>query len=68
MVARGIQKSAGGLPIRHRNGVLQLRALDFQVGQLRLRGIELGFGLRHVGIGSHAAGVAVRGSASRYSW
>ena len=41
--------------------MFQLRALDSHVGQLRLRGVELGFGLRHVAIGSHAAGEAVAG-------
>ena len=31
------------------------------IGQLRLRGVELGFGLRHVAVGGDAAGVAVAG-------
>ena len=51
----------GRLAGQNGDGVFQLRALDSQVGQLRLRGVELGFGLRHVGIGSHAAGEAVAG-------
>ena len=39
--------------------MLQLGALDSDIDQLRLRGVELGLGLRHVAIGGDAAGVAV---------
>jgi hypothetical protein len=43
---------------QYRDGVLGLRALDAEVDQLRLRGVELGFGFRYVGVGCHSAGEA----------
>ena len=54
-------KLRGGLADQHGDGMFQLCALDAEVGQLRLRIVELGLGLRHVAIGGDAAGVAVAG-------
>jgi hypothetical protein len=39
--------------------VLQLGALHAHVDRLGLRSLELGVGLHHIGLGSHAAGVLV---------
>ena len=59
MGARGDGELGGRLADQDGDGMFELGALDSEVDQLRLRGVELGLGLRHVAIGGDAAGEAV---------